>query len=281
MKISESTSYPYPVLTPWSEDIDGASFSTSIRFREMEETGQLSLHCETTLDHADLVDLINRGEASFGCYVRCQDTGMRRLQRIGFPAGTHDFAPGALLGRVQIRPIIWATCDITEYLPTGAHEEFRSPCDLGTGSILALDDEQVIDVTRPPLPPLESIFEIVSSDDVEEGRFEIDSTTDRVTVAMAPETYRLLQGLRHTDDASRAAVMNAAYVPVIMEVLDRLKDGTEEYESLRWLHPFRARCEALQIDLKEPDLFNDAQKLLAQPFVMLRLLTEEEEPDGD
>jgi len=277
MKISETTSYPHPVLTPWSGDIEGAVFATTTHFRELEENGQVSLHCQTTLDHPDIIGLINSGAASFGCYIRCQDTGMRRLQRIGFPAGTHDFAPGALLGRVQVRPMIWSTRAVHSYAPAGAHPEFSSGSGVGAGQILALDNEQIIDVTRPPLPPVESIFEIVASDDVEEGEFEIDTETDRITVAMAPGTYALAQALRQTDDVSRAAIMNAVYVPVIMEVLDRLRDSAEPYEQYRWLHPFLARCEATSVDLEKPDLLNDAQRLLNQPFATLQLLTDEEE----
>lgn len=277
MKINETASYPHPVLAPWSDDIEEAQFASTISFRELEDTGQVSLHCQTTLDHPDIIGLINSGSASFGCYVRCQDTGMRRLQRIGFPTGEHGFAPGALLGRVQIRPMIWSTRAIPNYAPVGAHAEFASSLNLGPGQILALDDEQIIDVTRPPLPPVESIFEIVASDEVGEGEFEIDTEADRITVGMAPNTYELVQALRQTDDVTRVTVMNAVYIPVIMEVLDRLKDGPDPYEQYRWLHPFVARCEAAGVDLKKPDLLNDAQKLLNRPFAMLRILTDGED----
>jgi hypothetical protein len=281
MRISETTSYPHPVLAPWSGDIDGATFSTTTRFREVKETGQLSLHCETTLDQPQILELMNSGAASFGCYIRCQDTGLRRLQRIGYPIGTHDFAPGALMGRVQIRPMIWTNSEVLGYQPTGVHPEFSGGVHVGAGQIIALDEEQIIDVTRPPLPPFESIFEIVASDDVSDGEFEIDTESDRITVAMAPTTYEVVQALRQTDDASRAAVMNAVYIPIVMEVLDRLKDGIEQYEQYRWLHPFRSRCELSEVDLLKPDLLNDAHKVLAKPFAMLRLLIEEEEDERD
>src|SRR5438093_777778 len=105
MKISESTSFPHPILASWSKDISGAGFSTEIVYREDENTNQLSIHCTVLLDQPDIVTLIRTGSASFGCFIKCQETGFRRLQRIGFPAGNHDFGPGALLGRVQIRPM--------------------------------------------------------------------------------------------------------------------------------------------------------------------------------
>lgn len=275
MKISETTSYPHPVLAPWSNDIEGASITTTISFRENEESNQVSIHFESQLDHPDILNLLNNGAASFGCYIRCQDTGMRRLQRIGFPSGVHHFSPGALLGRVQLRPMVWTIKPVLGYAPAGAHAEFINGSDIQSGQILALDDEQTIEVTRPPLAPMEAIFEIIASKELGEGEFAIDTDADRITVRMAEGTYQLVQALRQTDDVSRTAVMNALYVPVVMEVLDRLREGTEQFEQYRWLHPFRARCEAIGVDHEKPDLLNDAQKLLAGPFASLRLLTDE------
>lgn len=277
MKISESTSYPHPVLAPWSTDISGAIFDADIVYREEGKNNQLSIRCEVNLDQPDLVALLESGAAAFGCFVRCQETGFRRLQRIGFPIGTHDFAPGALLGRVQVRPIVWSVKPIPAYNPTGVHPEFSGAMDIEAGQILALDDESIIEVTRPPLPAIESIFEIISSDEIPDGRFEIDTEQDRIIVKMGETTYQLVQELRQTDDDTRAVIMNALYAPIIMEVLEQLGEaGYEPFEQYRWLHPFRARCELTNIDIHKLELLNDAQQILLLPFGSLKQLTQYE-----
>ena len=269
MKINESTSYPHPVLSPWSDDIQNAAFDTSIAFQLDEAASQVVIRCEVMLVQPDICSLIETGAATFGCFIKCQETGMRRLQPLGFPFGSQQFASGALLGRVQLRPMIWSTKKILGYLPVGAHVEFAGGINVDAGQILALDDEQVIDVTRPPLPPLESIFEIQSSDEVPIGEFELDTTNDRITVLMPKSTYQLVQDLRNEDESTRAVLMNALYVPIVMEVLDQLRDGEEQFEQYRWLHPFRVRCELAEVDLTKPSLLNDAQKILQQPFASL------------
>lgn len=277
MKISESTSYPHPVLAPWSTDISGSVFSADVIFREDEQSGELSIRCTVTLDQPDIVALIENGSATFGCFIKCQETGFRRLQRIGFPIGRHDFADGALLGRVQIRPIIWSVKAIPAYSPAGVHPEFSGALDIRTGEILALDDELIIDVTRPPLPAIETIFEIKSSDDISDGRFEIDTDLDRITITMGKDTYQLVQELRQTDDDTRAVIMNALYVPVVMEVLEQLgAQGYEAFEEYRWLHPFRSRCELANVDIKKLEILNDAQRLLSEPFGSLKQITQYE-----
>lgn len=277
MKISETTSYPHPVLAPWSEDIAGATIDTEITFREKGEGNQVSIHFLSKLEQPDIVKMIQDGVATFGCFVKCQETGLRRLQRLGFPTGLYHFAPGALLGRVQLRPMVWAINRIASYNPEGAHAEFGNGCDIERGRILALDDEQIIDVTRPPLASIESIFEIIASDQVPEGRFDVDTESDKITVRMAGKTYQLVQSLREESESTRNVIMNGLYIPVVMQVLDQLTDGYEQFEQYRWLHPFRGRCELEGIDIEKPDLLNHAQRLLAMPFSALEQLIEPKE----
>ncbi len=279
MKISETTSFPYPALAPWSDDIVGATIATEFIVREEPDQNRVSIHCSAVLDHPEIVSLIQEGSATFGCYIKCQETGLRRLQEFGFPSGVQHFAPGALLGNVQLRPMVWSLKRIPSYSPRGAHSEFISSSEIAAGQILALDDQQTIEVTRPPLPSVESIFEIVSSPQVVEGVFDVDPQSDRVTVRMGEKTYQLVQALRHTNEMTRITVMNSLYVPILMQILDHLADGLEAFEQYRWFHPFRTRCERAQIDCQNLDLWTDAQRLLEQPFASLKLLTDEDPAD--
>lgn len=274
MKISETSSYPHPVLAPWSQDIADGSIDTEITFREKGEGSQVSIYFSAKLDQPNIVQLIQGGDATFGCLIKCQETGLRRLQQLGFPTGLFHFSPGALLGRVQLRPMVWAVNRIESYNPKGVHAEFGNGCNIERGQILALDDEQTIDVTRPPLASIESIFEIIASDQVLDGRFDIDTESDKITIRMSQKTYVLVQSLREENEITRHVIMNSLYIPVIMQVLDQLADGYEQFEQYRWLHSFRGRCELEGIDVEKPDLLNHAQRLLTMPFYALNQLIE-------
>jgi hypothetical protein len=276
MKISESASYPHPVLAHWSGDISEASFTVTMDLAEDIGTGKVAIRCETMLDHPELLALLEAGSAGFGCFITCRETGFRRLQPFGLPTGVHEFAPGALLGLVQLRPLIWAKEDIHGYSPTGAHPEFGGGMDIRAGDILALDDEQRVNVLRPPVASIESIFEIAASDEVVEGLFEVDPGGDRVLIRMGQETYQLVQNLRESDTASRAVVMNSLYVPVVMEVLHRLSHGPEDFQSHRWFEPFHRRCDAFDVSLEGGALLSDAQKMLNLPFGGLGQLIDQE-----
>lgn len=282
MKINETTSFPYPVLTPWSNDIADTKTSTVVTFREDRGSNQVSIHCATQIEHPQIVALIDKGAATFGCYIKCIETGLRRLQPFSFPAGLHDFAPGAMMGVVHLRPMVWTVTPVPGYIPDGQHPEFGGSFDLGPGAILALDDEQIVEVSRPPLPTVESIFEIKSSEEIPIGKFEIDLESDRITVRMSPNSFELVQKLRQTDDQSRVVLMNSLYVPMLMQVLQEIAESKiNSFEQYRWLNPFRSRCELAGIDLEKIDLLNDAQELLQQPFATLEAFIEKEELADD
>jgi hypothetical protein len=281
MKISEATSYPHPVLAPWSEDIKWRPLDTQIHVREDEEGQQVDILCSTSLDHPQLVDLVISGAASFGCFITCRDTGFRRLQPFGFPQGSHQFAPGALLGTIRLRPMIWAVRPVPGYAPLGAHPEFGGRSDIDPGQILALDDEHRIEVLRPPISTIESIFEIYASDELGDAAFQVDTDGDRIRVGMSRETYWLVQNLRQHHHTTLSVTMNSLYVPVVMEVLHQMSSGTDQFDGLRWFEPFRKRCEQLDIDLENPSLLADAQKLLDVPFSGLRTLIADEESDAN
>jgi len=174
--------------------------------------------------------------------------------------------------------MVWTVALLNNYLPDGAHPEFNGRFDLGPGAILALDDEQLVDVSRPPLPTVESIFEIKSSDEILEGEFEIDLGADRIMAMMGPKTYELVQKLRTTDEETRVVVMNSLYVPMLMQVLQEVSEsGPNSFEQYRWLHPFRARCEQTEIDFQNVDLLKDAHRLLQRPFASLGIIIENKE----
>jgi hypothetical protein len=178
--------------------------------------------------------------------------------------------------------MVWTVAPTAAYSPNGAHSEFSKTFDLSAGAILALDDEQIIEVTRPPLPTVESIFEIKSSENLAEGDFQVDLAADRIAVRMGPKTFELVQQLRQTDESTRIVNMNSLYVPVVMQVLSELvESGFDAYENYRWLHPFRSRCEQAGVELEKVDLLTDAQKLLTRPFATLRAFVDQDTDGGD
>src|SRR5690606_21421828 len=123
------------------------------------------------------------------------------------------------------------------------------------------------------LPKVESLFDIDFSPEIPEETFDVDAGEDRIVVRMGVRTHALVQGLRYGDEVTKQVAMTSVFVPMVMTVLDQLRASKGQFEGCRWYRPFMARCEELNINVDEPDLMNDALKLLGSPFGGLVCLT--------
>lgn len=276
MKFSSNMRFPHPVLSPDTGDFANSEFEVDLTIIETVETGGLSLEYESKIGEAGIEKLVASGKASTGAFVRCSDTYFNELRMMSWPKGIMDFVPGSLINNVTIRPVIWLLEDVDGFSSPNLHPEFEPPFNLGEADIIAIGAEQTINVGKEKLPPLESIFTLSRSPDVPHGTISINLEEDRISVLASDETYEMISQFRHSV-GGRAINMAAVYLPAVMEVLDNLRGNTTAFEHLRWFQPFRAKCEFYGIDLEEPELLRDAQKLLVSPLGGLKVNLQEAE----
>jgi hypothetical protein len=274
MRISEETRFPYPVLSAQADDFATGQFEVEFKVEEALGSGGLALEHEITLTEPAIRELVIGGRAAVGCFVHCNDTYFTRLTRLSWPRGRSEFEPGALLNRVTLRPMVWLEGDLDEWNPGTIHPEFDPPVFMKRGNLLALAPERVMSVGQAKFAPLESIFELERSPNVQEGRIEIDPDADRITILVASQTYDTINLLRGQANGL-PVVLNAVYLPAVMEVLDLVRAGPEQYNGRRWFHPFMAKCDAKGIDVTgRQSIFQNAQVLLDNPERALALLTD-------
>ncbi|TDT37719.1 hypothetical protein DES49_2677 [Halospina denitrificans] len=275
MRFSESMRFPHPVLAPWSDDLEGGHFEVAFTVSEDTETGALNLYHEIELTQPDIKSLLMDEKAEIGFFVRCNDTYFSDLRHMSWPKGRNDFAAGKLLNNVSLRPCIWLKDDLENWSPEYVHHEFEVPINLPRSEIIAIGEEFVISVGKSKLSPLESIFELDSSKDIEEGKLEVILDRDRITILTAPETHEVIRVLRERTDGS-PVVMNSVYLPAVMDVLDGIKEGGEQYEGKRWYQPFMAKCDSKGIDpASHGSMLERAQTLLEFPTSKLAKVMEE------
>lgn len=275
MRFSEETRYPHPVLSSGTGDFSSGEFDMDFTVHESPDTGSLILEYTTTLTEKGIRRLVEEGKASIGCFVKCRDTYYAGLLPLSWPEGTTDFEAGRLLNRVSLIPLIWIKQDISKWNPGTIHQEFNPPVSLNHGDIIAIGDEHIISVGQAKLAPVESIFELDSSPDVREGMLQVELERDRIAVLAGEKTYESILLLRGQAQG-RSVVMNSVYLPAVMEVLDALKDGGEQFEGFRWYQPFLARCDVRGIDpTADISLLESAQALLDCPAQLLSQITRE------
>lgn len=270
MRITDDTRFPHPVLSPDSGDYVDGAFEVSFMWSEDLETGKVALGYEILLNHQPILDLVTSGYAKIGAFIRCQDTYYSSLEKLSWPNGNIDFPEGALLGRVEIRPMIWMTRPLASWSPAGVNEEFSLPLAFGEGDIIAIALEAILNVGRAKLVSLESIFTLRLRKDFGQETVQVDPSGSKIIIDAGIAAFAQINALR-ANASGRSVGLAAIYAPVVMEVLDHIRSSPETFDGCRWLLPFLAKCETIGIDPENPKLFEDAQKLLGNPILGMKI----------
>ena len=277
MRFSEETRFPHPVLGLETGDFSQGRFDADFTPYEHRQSGALTLEHKIILTEPGIRQLVETERAATGCFVRCPDTFFAELRRMSWPEGRSDFAAGKLLNRVSLRPIVWLLEDLPDWDPGTVNQEFAPPISLDRGNIVAVGTETIISVGQAKLRSIESIFELDRSPDLPEGTLQVDADRDRITILVGPGTYDTICLLRE-QARGRPVVMNAVYLPAVMEVLDSLCMSEDVFQDRRWYQTFLAKCDAKGIDLSaDLSILENAQKLLDGPAASLASLVEDAE----
>ena len=272
MRIPENTRFPHPVLGLDTGDFVVGEFSVQIEVIENRSTGTVTLEHAITLTESGILALVESNKASVGCIIKCADTFFSDLRQIAWSTGKTDFSPGLLLNRVSLRPIVWLKTDLNEWNPGTIHHEFEPPLSLNNGDIVAIGEELIFSVGQAKLAPIESIFDLVRSESISEGMFEVDTTGHRIALLVNEKMFQTLAQLRSITDGPEI-LMSSIYMPAIMEVLDALRNTDQSYEHLRWYQPFLAKCDLKGVRLESNmSILEAAQILLERPVARLSKL---------
>lgn len=275
MRIPENTRFPHPVLGLDTGDFVVGEFSVQIEVIENRSTGAVTLEHAITLTESGILALVESNKASVGCIIKCADTFFSDLRQIAWSTGKTDFSPGLLLNRVSLRPIVWLKTDLNEWNPGTIHHEFEPPLSLNNGDIVAIGEELIFSVGQAKLAPIESIFDLVRSESISEGMFEVDTTGHRIVLLVNEKMFQTLAQLRSITDGPEI-LMSSIYMPAIMEVLDALRNTDQSYEHLRWYQPFLAKCDLKGVRLESNmSILEAAQILLERPVARLSKLVGE------
>lgn len=265
MKINETTRFPHPVLSSFTGDYKAGAFSLEVQTIETPSTGKLILEYKKVLTEENISDLLSKNRAMMGIFVVCLETFYNKLIPLNLAEKQIEFPAGTLKGRVILRPIIWTSEEIENFKSRNMHEEFlATDWSLPKGTVLALGPEMIVHVGHEKLAPMETIFTLSQSPDIPEGEFRLQLDGEKISIQTAPGTYRKAYRLRGNAEG-RAFLLNGLYLPVVMEVISCLKDGTTAYQDKKWFRIFNAKCEHLNISYTG-DIFESAQKLLKSPF---------------
>jgi len=276
MKISHLARFPYPVLEEFTDDYVKGKFEISIEIAESIKTGALRVHYNFHLTEETLSKYLAEKRSKACLFITCLETYYSRLHEIGSLNGELEVDQGLLSGNVNLLPLIIAGDEGIILSSDNLHEDFHNlKFHLGNGEILAIGNEFQINVGREKLAPIESIFEMAINNDVPHGQYRVNLDEERITILADKATYTSIYNMRNTAPG-KPILLNSVYLPAVMEVLTVLQQDMGSYQDKRWYKVFEAKCAQENIDLANPDLLKDSQKLLKSPFNRVVTLMQEQ-----
>jgi hypothetical protein len=269
MKLSDRSRFPHPVLWNETGDYTHGVFQVDFEGQESLTTGAVTLKYTITMDQPYIADLLARETASAGVFVNCMETYFSRLLPLRLPTGQLEIAAGALRGRVILRPVVWSNSPLTIERPENIHPEFGShDLRISRNSLIAIGDEEVIEIGREKLARMESIFSLAVNDDVPESQIALQLDDEKIQILAARPTYEKIFRLRGTI-TSQAILLNSIYLPAVMDVLSCLRDAPADYEDRRWHRVCTSKLRHLGVNVDSDDLLGAAQTVLNSPFAAI------------
>lgn len=267
MKLDDLSRFPHPVLWVVTGDfLDGSFSAGEVAVEEDLSNGRVTLNVEFAITHPDVRDLVDRGEACAGLIVECAETYLSRVCPLAGTGGTAVLEPGSVSGRVVVRPAVWSRQAQAAYRPIALHSEFSGQqFAMGKGALMAAAEEQIINVGREKLAPIETIFDLNLRADLPEHEFQVDLDSQRIKISVGRQAHEDISGMRNNRQG-KSVLLSAVYLPVLMAVIEALKEGDPTHEGKRWYSVLTAKTTALGIDLKSSEPLLVAQKLLKAPF---------------
>ena len=274
MRLREDMLFAHPVLSPERDDYTHGLFRTDLDATINKAGDELVLNMELEVECDDLAELIHDGAASSGFFLVCRRTYFNRRCEMAPGCDRFAFRLSDFYGAVDVRPVIWSNAAKDDWQSAMLHPEYGGRVDLPANAILALGPGYRFSVDAIRLRPFESIFVLAEDPEVEQGEVRVDPGVPKITIRVASGTKARLENLRNLPQG-RAILLNAIYLPAVMEVLSELRMNEGMYEAYDCHRIFKAKCDSEGVEPQTTGPLEGAQRLLSGPLNQLFRFEEE------
>ena len=274
---------PYPLLAPWTEDYEDASFGVDVPEAALNNGREIRITLEFRLSSESLQDLIARDGARYAVEVSCP----RTFTRSTHPAFAHDellLEAGDYTDEILLTPYIHATDGLEEFTSPEHAREWREHRP-GGFSIPSTGILAVGNTTRVILEDsgVSSVIDLIANPNVPEGTFDVQLEEDRIKIHMPDAEKEKIEAVRRSRGSSVefAALFPGLYLHAVTEALR----GLSEHDNARWAFTIRNALDRsglgdVDAGLLRDDALRYAQVLMEQPigsFLTAAMRSEEEE----
>ena len=265
---------PHPYLYPGNQDyLAPAHFRTAINVTRDPDNNTYHIGIIHELEEPSLQELIDNGQACFTTIVDCTRARLRETYQSTERLAEIILDGTKYSGTVTINAFITATVDINNFKADRWNEWLKMVLENGTnvpqGAILAAAQSHTFDPDFAN--EMESCLQIIPSDRVEIGEFEVELEEDLINILVNTEDKPYIDKLRQNPD-TQDQLWPGLYLPAIIQAIQNL--GEPQNAEKTWAKTLSAKLGEHGIQLDEPDLLKDnalkhAQKLMQKPLSRL------------
>lgn len=265
----KNQNYPYPVLSPFSDDYVEDEFSFDIKAKNNIDYVEISI--QFSLKSSYLNKIIEKGKAVFAVRIESSRSRYRKLYIFKEKNNKIEISSGSIEGKVKLTPFIICNRELNNYKSDNFHEDYGDRSyELNIGDIIAISNEREIitNKDRDPLRKVTSMFSFCLNDTKNAPAFDIDHSGDRIKIKLSKNNYKILQKLKRSEKLQY--ILSAKFiVPTLIHILYILEsDNPGDYEEKRWYYVLKKQMDKLGYNIdnyENQSIVKLAQEIINDP----------------
>ena len=224
---------PHPLLAPWTDDYEEATFIAQVPHAVLNNGRDINLTVKYHLTSAVLRHLVTEGKAEYVGQVACNKTFYRNSFGSDQEDELYILDAGQFADELKLTPYVVATQPIEAFISEEHNPEIRefkqNGFPISTGSILAVGDSTNVLLEEGGSPY--SVIDLVSNPQVEYGVFIVDLEDNRIKIHMSRECKQQAETMRKHGRLSLglATLFPGVYLHAVTEALRNLGEHQEHH----------------------------------------------------
>lgn len=278
MKLRQNKEFPYPVLSPYTDDYVNSTYSNDVSGSIIGYKCVLRL--KTSLTDDVINQMIESGQAVLIYHIECSQTGYREVFHAPSFDVEHKIPLRKLRGNVEVNSFVIANCEIKNYQNDNLNEDYQGySIKFEKGFILAEGEEFDLGIPRKYTDLKEKnnpFVTIVPIKDKEVQTIKVDLNKQKIMV-LVPEKVSINYAVAQQTYKIRPVLFGMFIIPALYQGLLKLKKSDDvelaAMEDLLWVQSmedllrttFKKKIDDIR-NMDDQDLYVLAQQLLDSPI---------------
>lgn len=270
MKFDRHKAFPYPVLRPYSDDYVESEFQATVEINPGKHKVEIEIHY--ALSSEEILGLIQQDQAEFISIISCRDTYYQKTITTKQRSLLKELDDGELRGEVLIDSYVVAKADVMNFHADDLNPEFGiDGFTFKQGDVLAQEETQVFYIDRDYFKSVTSVFDLVKNESLSDSEWRVNFEDDHVQIQLSADSKERVDSARNVRE-NQIVLINSIYFATVMQAIQKLKENDSKvaYEDKKWARVMLAQAHNLGIDIENHDAYYIAEKLMQQPFSLMR-----------